>query len=145
MLRSFDIDKTRAQRLAEARAGFPLLRGCPNTAAISLCGLLDRIGQDQWSDFAGQMSDFVQTDHPTSGMSVDERRNKLAEFPLVDALLGPAFGPSPHPQNGTSRNFGKDRGWPDERRQCRRAERLGQNDRRAGHGVHTGKGPRRHA
>lgn len=97
MSTSFDREKVRAHQLAEAKAGFPLLRGCPNTAAISLCRFLDRIGPDQWSDFAMQLSDFVEAEHMTPGMSRDERLRLLEKLPLAEALLGPAFSPSPPP------------------------------------------------
>jgi hypothetical protein len=97
MPNSFDIDKVRAHRLAEADAGFPLLRSCPNTAAISLCRFLDRIGQDQWGEFALQLSEFIEADLRTPGMSMDAQRRKLEEFSLAEAHLGPAFAPSPQP------------------------------------------------
>lgn len=89
MSNSFDPEKTKVHRLAEARAGFPLLRGSPNTSAISLCLYFDRIGQLQWTDFAEQFSEFIENDF----LAPLDRLKRLEEFPLVEGHFRPILDP----------------------------------------------------
>lgn len=78
----------RAHRREQAEHGFPLLRGCPNTFAISLVAYLDHLEEPQRRTFADQLSDFIDADEPAPGMTVEQKSVLLRELPLVEAFFG---------------------------------------------------------
>lgn len=78
----------RAHRREQAENGFPLLRGCPNTFAISLVAYVDQLDEDQRRAFADQLSDFIDAEEPTAGMTVEQRSVLLRKLPLVEAFFG---------------------------------------------------------
>lgn len=57
--RGFDAAKLTAHRIEQARAGWSLLRGCPNTAAIDRLGFLDALSLADAVSLARQLSDEV--------------------------------------------------------------------------------------
>lgn len=57
-MQDFDPAKLRAHRLKEAEAGFPLLRGAPNTDAIARLVFLDALSDSDKIAFATQLADL---------------------------------------------------------------------------------------
>lgn len=95
MHQKFDIAKARAHRLAEAGSGFPLLRGCPNTAAIGRLAFLDGLSAADRIAFAGQISDLADAQTANMAMPLEERGALMRRLPLVEAFLGAAGTRSP--------------------------------------------------
>jgi hypothetical protein len=78
----------RAHRLAEASAGFPLLRGCPNSFALSLLDRIDRLSADDQVSFAGQVSELSRI-QATQQLSLTARQDVLRDLPLSARLYDP--------------------------------------------------------
>lgn len=91
-MQGFDRDKVRIHRCHQAELGFPLLRGCPNTAAIELIGLLDELSAADRMVFAEQLSDFAEVQDANPAMPLDERSRLLKRLPLVERHFGKHFG-----------------------------------------------------
>jgi hypothetical protein len=83
-MQKFDLGKTRAHRLKEAEAGFPLLRGCPNTDAIGRLAFLDSLGDADRIAFANQFSDFQEAQTADRNQPMEA---PLRKAPLVEAFL----------------------------------------------------------
>lgn len=92
---SFDSVKLNAHRLEQAALGFPLLRGCPNTGAISLLILLDALPAEERVAYAEQLTklDEVQASRPPKTNA--ELHDLIRGFPLVARHMGPILGMVP--------------------------------------------------
>lgn len=86
--------RLRTHRLKEAEAGFPLLRGCPNTTIIARLAFLDTLCADNRMAFANQISDLAEA-QAERDMTVDARGALMRALPLVEAFLGAAGQRSP--------------------------------------------------
>lgn len=91
MHQNFDPAKARAHRLEQARSGFPLLRGCPNTDAIARLAFLDGLSDADRLAFAGELSvvteaQIADRNHPLDAL--------LATAPLVAAFFAARRSPS---------------------------------------------------
>ena len=99
MLPPFDPVKLKEHRLQQASLGFPLLRGCPNTYAISLMLSLDALAKEERMGFAEELTSMeeAQAAHPPE--SITAQRDLMRSFPLITRLLGRNLGlvdPQPH-------------------------------------------------
>lgn len=82
------VEAERAHRLSEASAGFPLLRGCPNSFAVSLLDRIDSLSVDEQVSFAGQVSDLSRI-QATQQLSSEARQDVLRDLPLAARMYDP--------------------------------------------------------
>jgi len=94
----FDPAKTRAHRLSEAKAGFPLLRGCPNTEVMGLVDYLDGLVEADRIAFAAQLSDFAEAQSGKAVITLDDSRALQRTLPLIDPIFGEAATSRPPPE-----------------------------------------------
>lgn len=90
-MQTFDFSKARTHRLKEAEAGFPLLRGCPNTDAIAKLVFLDSLGAADRIAFADQLSDLIEAQTADLNVPLDTH---LSRLPLVAAYLAARRAPA---------------------------------------------------
>ncbi|PPD44430.1 MAG: hypothetical protein CTY15_06855 [Methylocystis sp.] len=81
--------------MTEAKARFPLLRGCPNTAAIARLAFLDTLSPADRTAFAGQLSDLAEAQTANQAMTLEDRGALMRTLPLAEAFLGAAGTRSP--------------------------------------------------
>jgi hypothetical protein len=96
----FDPVKVRRHRLREAELGFPLLRGCASTEAISLVLYLEDLDPGDRLAFADQLSSLEERQAASPPSSNDGILALVRGFPLVAPFLGRRIGlvpPEPMP------------------------------------------------
>lgn len=93
-----DRARCRTHRRQQAEKDFPLLRGCPNTSAISLVTYLDRLDGGERVAFADQLSDLVDEQESRPGMTLEERAVLLQRLPLAEGYLGRHISGNPEPR-----------------------------------------------
>jgi hypothetical protein len=92
---SFDSAKLRQHRLEQAGAGFPLLRRCPNTSAISLLLFLDGLSAPERTDYARELTLLEEAQAARPPTSSAEMHDLVRSFPLVAQHMGPILGMVP--------------------------------------------------
>jgi hypothetical protein len=95
IMHGFDPVKVRRHRLQEAELGFPLLRGCASTEAISLVLYLESLDQSDRSAFADQLSSLEERQPARPPSSNEEIFALVRGFPLVAEFLGRRIGMVP--------------------------------------------------
>ncbi len=99
-MNGFDPVKARRHRLREAELGFPLLRGCASTEAISLLLYLEGLDLGDRLAFADQLSSLEEQQATSPPSTNDELLALVRSFPLVAQFLGRRIGlvpPEPMP------------------------------------------------
>ena len=88
---NFDPGKRRAHRRAEAEAGFPLLRGCPNTAAIALVNYLDTLSPADQVAYGEQLSSLEEAQAANPPKTNNEFLDLVRARPLLARHMGPSL------------------------------------------------------
>lgn len=90
-MNNFDPGKLRAHRRAEAETGFPLLRGCPNTAAIALVNFLDSLSPADQVAYGEQLSSLEEAQAANPPKTNNEFLDLVRARPLLARHMGPSL------------------------------------------------------
>ena len=96
----FDPAKLRQHRQEQAAHGFPLLRACPNTAAIACITFLDTLSPAEREDFANQLSCLEDEQASRPPPTHADFQEMVRAFPLLARLFGASIGL--HPPQATA-------------------------------------------
>ena len=96
----FDAAKLRQHRQEQAAHGFPLLRACPNTAAIARITFLDTLAPAEREDFANQLSCLEDEQASRPPPTNADFQEMVRAFPLLVGFFGRSIGL--HPPQATA-------------------------------------------
>lgn len=91
-MRGFDPDRAAAHRVAQAHAGWPLLRGCASTFAIRRLGYLDTLPPAAQVEVAVQMGAFEADELASPPATNAERAERMAAYPALKAYTNDLMG-----------------------------------------------------